>query len=168
MRWFGKPRRYTADNVSWVLANYDLCPKILTLIQDNFAYMNDRVDPPSSMHSLTVASVVKQMENEILLAIIENKIPVACAFVTELDDAFYIGKLAATENKRGRGAGAALIEWVENLSRESGIAKPLRLETRIELTENHALFARLGFVKTEETAHPGYVHPTSITMEKQV
>jgi phosphinothricin acetyltransferase len=44
----------------------------------------------------------------------------------------------------------------------------LELETRIELTENHATFARMGFIKTAETAHPGYERPTSIKMRATV
>ena len=40
------------------------------------------------------------------------------------------------------------------------------LETRIELTENHATFAHMGFVKTREGAHDGYDHPTYIEMRK--
>lgn len=42
----------------------------------------------------------------------------------------------------------------------------LELETRIELTENHRAFEKMGFHKTGETAHDGYAHPTSITMQK--
>ena len=42
----------------------------------------------------------------------------------------------------------------------------LELQTRIELTGNHAVFARLGFHETERTAHAGYARPTSITMRK--
>ncbi len=44
----------------------------------------------------------------------------------------------------------------------------LELEVRIELVENHVLFARLGFVKTAENAHAGYNRPTSITMQRGV
>ena len=44
----------------------------------------------------------------------------------------------------------------------------LELQTRIELTENHATFGALGFKKIAETAHPGYSRPTSITMRKLV
>ncbi|RUY90914.1 GNAT family N-acetyltransferase, partial [Mesorhizobium sp. M7A.F.Ca.CA.003.01.2.1] len=36
----------------------------------------------------------------------------------------------------------------------------------IELTANHAAFARLGFRETGRTAHDGYARPTSITMRK--
>jgi hypothetical protein len=39
----------------------------------------------------------------------------------------------------------------------------LELQTRIELTENHALFRHLGFVQTAATAHPGYTRPTTLT-----
>ncbi|MFN7434077.1 MAG: N-acetyltransferase, partial [Betaproteobacteria bacterium] len=42
----------------------------------------------------------------------------------------------------------------------------LELQTRIELTENHATFAALGFAKVAETAHPGYARPTSITLRR--
>ena len=44
----------------------------------------------------------------------------------------------------------------------------LTLETRIELTQNHQAFQQLGFVKTGETAHDGFAHPTSITMTKHL
>jgi len=44
----------------------------------------------------------------------------------------------------------------------------LELQTRIELTENHATFAALGFAKVAETAHPGYTRATSITLRRRV
>ena len=53
----------------------------------------------------------------------------------------------------------------EDLARERG-KDAIELQTRIELTANHAAFARLGFRETERTAHEGYDRPTSITMRK--
>jgi hypothetical protein len=44
----------------------------------------------------------------------------------------------------------------------------LELETRIELTENHAAFARMGFIKTAETSHEGFDRTTSIVMRAPV
>jgi hypothetical protein len=57
------------------------------------------------------------------------------------------------------------MQAVEQLAREGG-KDAIELQTRIELTANHAAFARLGFRETERTAHPGYDRPTSITMRK--
>ena len=39
----------------------------------------------------------------------------------------------------------------------------LELQTRVELTENHAAFRALGFAQTGATAHPGFDRPTSLT-----
>ena len=55
---------------------------------------------------------------------------------------------------------------VPPVSRKDGLSRCLLLETRIELTGNHAAFARMGFEKVGEKAHPGFARPTSITMEK--
>jgi hypothetical protein len=54
---------------------------------------------------------------------------------------------------------------VEDLARERG-KDAIELQTRIELTTNHAAFARLGFRESGRTAHEGYDRPTSITMRK--
>ena len=42
----------------------------------------------------------------------------------------------------------------------------LRLETRIELVENHRIFAKWGFIRTAEGRHPEFTHPTFIEMRK--
>jgi hypothetical protein len=55
----------------------------------------------------------------------------------------------------------------EAMARELG--RPvLELGTRVELTENHAAFAALGFREVARTAHAGYDRPTSVTMERAV
>jgi GNAT superfamily N-acetyltransferase len=64
---------------------------------------------------------------------------------------------------QGLGVGKTLMAAVRAEAKRLGI-KMLELQTRIELTENHATFARMGFVKTGETAHAGFDRPTSITM----
>jgi len=45
-----------------------------------------------------------------------------------------------------------------------GHARP-DLQTRVELVENHAAFAAMGFAMTGTTAHKGDDRPTSITMQ---
>ena len=79
------------------------------------------------------------------------------------EDALHIGKLAVRPGLHGSGIGKALVAAAQAEARALDL-KALELQTRIELTENHAAFARMGFVKVGETAHPGYERPTSITM----
>ena len=68
---------------------------------------------------------------------------------------------------RRRGVARRILQAAEALAREHARAF-VELETRIELVENHATFAALGFAKTGESAHAGFARPTSITMRKRV
>ena len=88
-------------------------------------------------------------------------------FLTWKADCVYIGKMAVAEDARGQGLARQLVSIAEQRARERGLPR-LELQTRIELVDNHRTFAALGFVKTDETAHPGYDRTTSITMSKAV
>ena len=140
---------------------------ILALIRRSFAYMDGRVDPPSSMHRLTVAAVRQHAAAHEVWFAAEAAAPVACVFLTAKPDCLYLGKLAVDAGRRGRGHARALVDLAERRARAFGLPA-LELQARIELTENHATFRALGFGKTGETAHAGYRRPTSITMRKPV
>ncbi len=136
---------------------------VLELIRRSFAAMEGRIDPPSSMHRLTLAALqVQCRKGEIWVA---GTPPAACIFLTPRPDCLYLGKLAVDEAQRGSGLARALVELAATRARALDLPV-LRLQTRVELTENHAAFARMGFCKTGETAHPGFDRPTSVTMEK--
>ena len=152
-----EPRRVGPDYGSW--------DAVLALILAEFAFMEGRIDPPSSAHRLKVADMPAQAETGAVWVIEDAGRPVACAFAKVEGDALYIGKVAVSTGHRGRGLARKLLAAAGAEARVRGIAW-LELQTRIELTENHATFARLGFVKTAETAHEGYDRPTSITMRK--
>ena len=74
-------------------------------------------------------------------------------------------KLAVDQAYRRRGILRSLITFAQDMARAEG-KSALELQTRVELVENHATFAALGFTKSGETAHAGYDRPTSITMWK--
>ena len=141
--------------------------KVLTLIQTCFAYMDSRIDPPSSMHLLTVDAITKHAETGEVWVIEQENTPIACMFLTPKPHALYVGKLAVSENLRGKGLAKCLMTRAENRAFVLGF-QCLELETRIELTENHNAFEKMGFHKSGETAHDGYAHPTSITMQKEL
>ena len=138
---------------------------LLQLIQTSFAYMEGRIDPPSSMHRLSLENIAKHAEQNEIWVIEKNDTPIACIFLTVEPDTLYIGKLAVNESSRNKGLARVLVTLAENRARELGRSS-LELESRVELVENHAAFAAMGFEIVGETAHPGYQTATSYTLQK--
>lgn len=138
---------------------------LLHLIRAEFAYMEPRINPPSSMHRLTEADIAAKAETGEVWVI--GTPPVACVFLTYQQESLYIGKLAVAADQRGKGLARALIDVAEVRARDLGLGW-LELETRVELVENHAAFARMGFHEVGRKAHAGFDRPTSITFRKAV
>ncbi len=124
--------------------------------------MDGVIDPPSSAHRLTPASLAEKTAKEFCFVARKGDRLVGCVFAGEHGDALYVGKLAVDPAEQGNGIGRRLIAAVEDLALR--LRKPaLELETRVELTGNPAFFRRMGFVEVGRTAHAGYDRPTSIT-----
>ncbi|QLF71287.1 GNAT family N-acetyltransferase [Peteryoungia desertarenae] len=127
--------------------------------------MDGVVDPPSSARSLTIDSLRAKTEGEIALMARDETGILGCAFLRPEATSLYIGKLAILPAAQGRGIGWGLLREAEVVARQLGLPA-LRLETRIELTDNQQRFARWGFVKTAENRHAGFDRTTSIEMQK--
>lgn len=139
---------------------------LLSLILRSFASMEGRIDPPSSAHLLTVEALREKALQEIAYIATEEGRILGCVFLKpEPPECLYIGKLAVDPQAQGRGIGRALLAAAISVASELGLPQ-LRLQTRIELTENHIVFGRWGFLKTAENAHPGFSRMTSIEMRK--
>ena len=132
-----------------------------------FAYMDGRIDPPSSLHRMTPDTLCEKAQTETLvLAHLESEL-VGCMFCRAHADFLYVGKVAVAPQHQGQGIGKQLFQVAFNL--EDRLELPeLELETRIELIENHQSFAKMGFKKTGTNSHEGYDRPTSITMRAKV
>ena len=143
-----------------------------------FAYMEGRIDPPSSLGRMGVEAL-RQAAADAELWVIEGEAgPLACMILTPQADTLYLGKLAVAHAARGRGLARALIALSLDRARALialsldraralGLAT-VSLQTRVELLENHATFAALGFEMTGTTAHPGYDRPTSVSFRRAV
>ena len=138
---------------------------LLSLIHTAFAYMDGRIDPPSSAHRLTPDLLRQKAQTEIAFAAIEDGRLIGCVFLKPEETALYIGKLAVHPQSQGKGVGRKLLYQAETTARALGLSV-LRLETRIELVENHSRFAEWGFAKTAENRHQGFDRTTSIEMCK--
>ncbi len=125
--------------------------------------MEGRIDPPSSIARMDVDAIARQSETGEIWVI--GSPAIACIFLTPRDGALYLGKIAVASGHRNRGHARRLIAVAEDRARALGLGA-LELQSRVELIENHAAFAALGFRQIELTAHEGYAQPTSITFRK--
>ncbi len=142
-------------------------PALLMLIQTSFAYMEGRIDPPSSMHRLALDDLSAQARSAEVWVIEDHDRVVGCVILTPKPGVLYLGKLAVAASHRGRGIARTLVDLAETRARALGLSG-VELQSRVELTENHSAFAAMGFRVTAETAHPGYDRPTSVTFHKPV
>jgi GNAT superfamily N-acetyltransferase len=136
---------------------------VRALILEAFAAMQRRIDPPSSALRLTAGSMAADAAAGALLLAERREGIVGCLFVRPKADALYLAKLAVRPALQGRGIGRLLVEAARLEARGLGLVW-LELQTRVELVDNHAAFARMGFARTGETAHPGFDRPTGVTM----
>ena len=140
---------------------------LLSLIWQSFASMHGRIDPPSSATALTGEALQRRAGNEIGFLAVEDRKLAGCIFCRPESQSLYIGKLAVLPGLQGKGIGRQLLAAAEAVALRRNLAV-LRLETRIELAENHATFAAWGFVKTAENTHSGFTRTTSIEMQKRL
>lgn len=137
--------------------------EVLSLIRKAFCYMDGVVDPPSSVHNLTLDALQEQCS---IGEIWSLGTPIAaCMLLTPGTDALNVGKLAVAADQHGRGLARQLVNLAATRAKDLRLPA-LELQSRIELTKNHAIFAALGFQATDRTAHPGYPRPTSIRFRK--
>ena len=139
--------------------------ELLTLVLSAFASMNGRIDPPSSALKLTTESLAEKARAEIGHVAIDGEKLIGCLFLRPEADCLYVGKLAVLPEMQGKGLGKRLLAIAEETAAVLGLPA-LRLETRIELTDNHAVFAACGFSRTAEKAHPGFARTTFVEMRK--
>jgi ribosomal protein S18 acetylase RimI-like enzyme len=137
--------------------------EVLALIRTEFAYMDGVVDPPSSMHALTVEALATT-GNEVWA--IGHPV-IACVVLTPKPPVLYVGKLAVAAESRRKGHARTLIDHATLRARALGLGA-LELQVRVELEGNQRAFTALGFVEVGRTAHPGYKRATSVTMRRGV
>ena len=147
------------DEVDWQF--------LFDLLHRTYAYMDHRIDPPSSLHRLTVETLAQKASDEVLLLAKAENCVVGCMFCRHDPQWIYVGKVAVEEGFQGKGIARAMFDYAFAMARREGV-KGLELESRIELIENHQAFSRLGFMKVGEDAHEGYDRPTSIRMRAEV
>ena len=140
---------------------------VLELLRNSFAFMEDRINPPSSLRLLNEQSLKEKAQQETLFVLNVDDQLAGCVFARNEIDFLYLGKLAVSADYRGQGLARRLIEKVEQHARELGVEN-VEIETRVELIENQSLFEYLGYRKVAENAHAGFTRATSFRYRKSV
>jgi ribosomal protein S18 acetylase RimI-like enzyme len=79
-------------------------------------------------------------------------------------DHMYVENVAVDPGTQGRGLGRALLEFAEAEAARCGLGQ-MALVTHEAMTENQAIYARLGYIEVERRAEDGYHR---IYLEKQL
>jgi ribosomal protein S18 acetylase RimI-like enzyme len=70
-------------------------------------------------------------------------------------DGYFIDNIAVDPAEQGRGLGRRLMDHAERAARRHGLAA-LRLYTNAAMSENLALYRRMGFVETHRAVEHGF------------
>ncbi len=136
------------------------------LVARAFAGMEGRIDPPSSLARMGPEDFAREAAEAELWALCDPG-PVAVVVLKPGTGELYLGKLAVEPERQGEGLGREMLAHAAARARDLGLNR-LVLQTRVELVENHAAFAAMGFSEIGRTAHPGFDRPTSITFARDV
>lgn len=82
---------------------------LVTLLRAAFAYQDDRIDPPSSVHALDAESVARKAQEEQLFLAFDDTGLVGCVFARAQDGSLYVGKLAVWPHRQREGIGRRLM-----------------------------------------------------------
>ena len=142
---------------------------VLGLLHQAFAYMDGVIDPPSSLHRMSLHDLKRDAEGNELWVIDAGpgSTPVACMILTDKGNTLYLGKMAVADSHRGQGLGRVMIAHAAARAQALGVPS-ITLQTRVELEANHETFRRFGFEEIGRTAHEGYDRPTSVTFRMGV
>lgn len=135
------------------------------LLSQAFAHMEGRVDPPSSMALLDAQKIADAPLGQDLVVARSGDRVVGCLFGEREGENYCLQKIAVVHSFRQQGVARAMIDAAAGHAGALGLSA-LTLQSRIELTENHAAFNAMGFRQTGTFTHPGYDEPTSLVFTR--
>ena len=125
-------------------------PAVREVVTAAYARYLDRMDrPPAPMladYAAEVESARLWVTGEPVTGLIE---------LTESDGSLHVGNVAVHPSAQGTGLGRRLMEFAEEQARQRGLGR-LDLFTNEVMTENQAIYARLGYRETGRRAEDGY------------
>jgi ribosomal protein S18 acetylase RimI-like enzyme len=90
-------------------------------------------------------------DDDVLLAFDDTEL-VGVLVLSRHDDAFYVENVAVAPSWQKRGVGRMLLTYAEDAARRAGFAA-VTLYTNVGMTENQALYRRIGYVEFERRGY---------------
>jgi ribosomal protein S18 acetylase RimI-like enzyme len=134
------------------LACPDDCTAIEALVREAYSPYVARIGREPGPMLDDYAALIAQSRVHVL----EEEAGIAGAVVLVPEaDTMLLDNVAVSPRAQGRGYGRKLIAFAEEAAREAGYAT-IRLYTNEAMTENLALYPRLGFVETHRGEEKGF------------
>jgi len=130
-----------------------------------FREYEGRLDPPSGVHSETVASLASRLKEGGALICEADGIAAGSIFYAPKAGYLYVGRLGVIPECRGRGIGDMLLRAAERRAGELGLSR-VRLGVRLSLGALRAYYEARGYVSIALGRHAGYTEATYVEMEK--
>jgi ribosomal protein S18 acetylase RimI-like enzyme len=127
-------------------------PRLITLVRAAYGHYVDRIGGPPGPMTDDYAEVVAS--ERVTVAELGGEI-VGLIVLKVTDEGFLIDNVAVDPGRQGSGVGRALLEEAEVAARRAGFDS-VYLYTHEKMTENLALYARIGYVEYDRRVQGGH------------
>lgn len=153
------------DPLGVVACGADRAEEVHRLTQAAFAPFR-RLDPPSGAASESLADVIDDLSAGGGAIAEQGGEAVGCLrWQLKPEGDIHVRRVAIDPERQRRGIGRALMVWAEDHARRIG-GGAVTVDVRLALPDNLAFFQHLGYAITGEHHHPGYPHPTYVSLRK--
>jgi ribosomal protein S18 acetylase RimI-like enzyme len=134
---------------------------VATLIDAAYGHYVERLGMPPRPMTDDYAAVTR--DRQVTVAERHGAI-VGVVVLTVTDEGFLIDNVAVHPSRRGTGLGKALLQFAEDEARRAGF-DAIYLYTHQQMTENLALYSRIGYVEYDRRSQGGF---SLVYMRKQL
>jgi len=127
-------------------------PGIAACVCEAYVHYIERIGKQPGPMLEDYAEVVQQ--SQVHVAVAGGKV-VGAIVLKVTDEGFYVDNVAVRPSVKGKGVGRLLLELAESEARRQG-CKSIHLATHELMTENRALYSRIGYVEYDHRVVSGY------------
>jgi GNAT superfamily N-acetyltransferase len=135
--------------------------KVATCVNQAYQHYVARIGKPPGPMLEDYAQVIRQ--HQVFIAELDGTF-VGVLVLALTDEGFLLDNVAVDPHRHGQGIGRALLEFAESQARRAGY-KSIYLYTHEKMTENRALYTKIGYVEYDRRTEKGY---SRVYMRKQL